>query len=1204
MKLIALKFRGVGPYKGEYAIDFAALTRSHMFLIDGETGAGKTTLLDCVTFALYGSISGNTENKIGVGDRNRLRSRFLEASADETYVHLIFEEGGHCYAVRRTPEYERPKQRGDGTTKQNATGKMVRVANDYEMAFAALTDDSAVSAVSADAGSTGGLAAVDRYFDFLDEPGHTVAVASRASEVGKEVVRLLGLDRSQFSKTIMLAQGQFAQFLRMGPEDRTKLVKELFGAEEYEAIQDELDTKRKEFGDKVDGQRAALEERIRAARENAERIVERLESGRPSVSDSGETDTWDRAKVFQLSDSAESDIQSGLEGSCVSDSGESDTRNAFRGFQLSDSGESDMWSGFEVFQLSDSGESDTPDEQETSETRGDAWRWGLNESGAIDEPARSETDIVEQLNVTLRDVDTDAQRLLAEAESQVSKADGKLTEAQRRNEAACELRESYEETQSARNRADELESHKPDIAKQRRQIVQARQAAPIVAKQAECEAAQAKLDDCNARIADIATALANFESKKTLQQRHQEAVAAAAGEEAANKALEIAQTHAENLRKATKAAEQVKQASQKVEACEAAQTKAQQEREALPDAKATASQLEEIAGKLGARGQLEDALTQAKAVLQHAQTAEQLAEQIEAAKSACQAARQARSEAETDVQHAEEALRLAGAARYAEDLDEGQECPVCGSTTHPHLAVRPADVLSEKAVKTLRKQASACADRESDAKAALEKLRARLDGEREQSHGLDAAAAEQGVTNAQTALDGLETLEQQQRALKTRQKQIDAAEKTLTDAHNALAQARTVAQAASDQAETAAKAAEGITQESVDAERADAEHKRAEAKAKAQEAETLSKRIAERDALEQRNVSLQAMLKTLNEQRETMKQAVAQLLENSDFADCESASAAALDEDEIERLQSRIDDFGKACAATDANMKQACERLTERLETCRKLFAKTLHDIAITDVAGSADTIEVAAQLLQSLDFAALAEEQRSALQMRDDAISAQQTAINLNENRAKTATQLAKAAQIWQTSMADFAPVRTMALLATASKDSPSAQKVSLITFAVTERFRDVLDRANELLKDIHGGVYELRLGTHEGRAGGKTGLPIEVFDRRTERSTEPSTLSGGETFFVSLALALALADVIQAENGGISMETLFIDEGFGSLSDEYLDDVMDVLDGIARTRDIGIISHVGQLKDRVRARVSVSRVSENGESRLTVMA
>lgn len=1202
MKLIALKFCGVGPYKGEYAIDFAALTRSHMFLIDGETGAGKTTLLDCITFALYGSISGNTENKTGVGDRNRLRSRFLDGSADETYVHLIFEEGGHYYAVRRAPEYERPKQRGEGTTKQNATGKMARVADGCEMAFAALTGDSDASVVPVGAGS------VNRYFDFFDEPDHAIAITARAGDVAGEVERLLGLDRSQFSKTIMLAQGQFAQFLRMSPESRTDLVKELFGAEEYENIQDELDKKRKEFGDKVDGQRSALEERIRGARENARRIAELLESSQSPASVSVESDVQSGLDMLQMSVSEESDTRNGSGVSQLSVSGDSDVRGALDMLQMSDSGESDVWNAWAV--------------QGASETQDDAWRWGLDTDGAIDEPARSETDIVEQLNVTLRDVDTDAQRLLAEAESQVNKADGKLTEAQRRNEAACELRESYEEAQSARNRADELESHKPDIAKQRRQIAQARQAAPIVAKQAECEAVQAKLDDCEARIADIATALADFESKEMLQQRHQEAVTAAAGEEAANKALEIAQTHAENLRKATKAAEQAKHTSQKVEACEASQVEAQQACEALPDAKDVASQLEGIVGKLGARGQLENALTQAKVVLQHAQTAQKLREQVKAADFAYQAAQQARSEAETDVQHAEDALRLSGAARYAEDLGEGQECPVCGSTTHPHLAVRPADVPSEKVVKALKQQASACADRESDAKVALEKLRSRLDSEREQSHGLDAAAAEQRVTDSQTALDGLKTLEQQQRALKTQQKQIDAAEKTLTDARNALAQARTVAQAASTQARTAAKAAEGITWESVDAERSDAERKQIEAKAKAREAEMLARRIIEREALEQKNVSLQATRKTLNEQRETMKQTVVQLLENSDFADYEAAAAAALDEYEIGRSQSRIDDFGKACAAADADVKRTYDRLTKRLETCRKLFNETSYDVTIVDVeedadvpastasVGSAETsenadvVEIAEQLLQSLDFAALAEEQRSALQMRDDAISAQQTAIDLNENRAKTATQLAKAAQIWQTSMADFAPVRTMALLATASKDSPSAQKVSLITFAVTERFRDVLDRANELLKDIHGGVYELRLGTHEGRAGGKTGLPIEVFDRRTERSTEPSTLSGGETFFVSLALALALADVIQAENGGISMETLFIDEGFGSLSDEYLDDVMDVLDGIARTRDIGIISHVGQLKDRVRARISVSRVSENGESRLIVIA
>ena len=86
------------------------------------------------------------------------------------------------------------------------------------------------------------------------------------------------------------------------------------------------------------------------------------------------------------------------------------------------------------------------------------------------------------------------------------------------------------------------------------------------------------------------------------------------------------------------------------------------------------------------------------------------------------------------------------------------------------------------------------------------------------------------------------------------------------------------------------------------------------------------------------------------------------------------------------------------------------------------------------------------------------------------------------------------------------------------------------------------------------------------------------------------PSSLSGGETFFVSLALALALADIIQAENGGLSMETLFIDEGFGTLSDDYLDDVMGILRDIAKTRDVGIISHVGQLKDHIHERISVT--------------
>ena len=129
MRLIAMKFSGFGPYKGEYAIDFTALTRSRMFLIDGETGAGKTTILDCLTFALYGVISGSEiDNLNAAGDGQRFRSKYLMNDRAETYVDLIFQVGDGYYEVRRTPAYDQPKTRGEGTTKRNATGKLVRLS--------------------------------------------------------------------------------------------------------------------------------------------------------------------------------------------------------------------------------------------------------------------------------------------------------------------------------------------------------------------------------------------------------------------------------------------------------------------------------------------------------------------------------------------------------------------------------------------------------------------------------------------------------------------------------------------------------------------------------------------------------------------------------------------------------------------------------------------------------------------------------------------------------------------------------------------------------------------------------------------------------------------------------------------------------------------------------------------------------------------
>src|SRR5262249_12231427 len=113
-----------------------------------------------------------------------------------------------------------------------------------------------------------------------------------------------------------------------------------------------------------------------------------------------------------------------------------------------------------------------------------------------------------------------------------------------------------------------------------------------------------------------------------------------------------------------------------------------------------------------------------------------------------------------------------------------------------------------------------------------------------------------------------------------------------------------------------------------------------------------------------------------------------------------------------------------------------------------------------------------------------------------------------------------------------------------------------------------------------------------------------LAVIDRHTGTARSPASLSGGETFYTSLALALGLADVVRAEAGGVDLDTLFIDEGFGSLDTGTLDEVMAVIDDLRdRGRVVGIVSHVADLKDRVPERLEVRRLPD-GSSAVTIVA
>ncbi|MCF3101559.1 SMC family ATPase [Streptomyces roseoverticillatus] len=158
------------------------------------------------------------------------------------------------------------------------------------------------------------------------------------------------------------------------------------------------------------------------------------------------------------------------------------------------------------------------------------------------------------------------------------------------------------------------------------------------------------------------------------------------------------------------------------------------------------------------------------------------------------------------------------------------------------------------------------------------------------------------------------------------------------------------------------------------------------------------------------------------------------------------------------------------------------------------------------------------------------------------------------------------------------------------AGTSTRNERRMRLESYVLAARLEQVAAAATARLRRMSAGRYTL---VHsDARAGGnaRSGLGLHVIDHWTGKERDTATLSGGETFFVSLALALGLADVVTEEAGGVRLDTLFIDEGFGSLDEQTLDEVLDVLDALReRDRAVGIVSHVADLRRRVPAQLRV---------------
>jgi exonuclease SbcC len=164
--------------------------------------------------------------------------------------------------------------------------------------------------------------------------------------------------------------------------------------------------------------------------------------------------------------------------------------------------------------------------------------------------------------------------------------------------------------------------------------------------------------------------------------------------------------------------------------------------------------------------------------------------------------------------------------------------------------------------------------------------------------------------------------------------------------------------------------------------------------------------------------------------------------------------------------------------------------------------------------------------------------------------------------------------------------------------------QKVSFERYVLAAFFNDIIHAANTRLDAMTGGRYRMNRMIEKGKGNGQSGLEIEVFDYYTGQSRHVKTLSGGESFKASLALALGLAEVVQYYAGGVSLETMFVDEGFGTLDSESLDQAINCLIDLQHSgRLVGIISHVPELKASVDARLEIEAGKDGSSAHFCVM-
>ncbi|WP_207455673.1 AAA family ATPase [Herbiconiux sp. SYSU D00978] len=489
------------------------------------------------------------------------------------------------------------------------------------------------------------------------------------------------------------------------------------------------------------------------------------------------------------------------------------------------------------------------------------------------------------------------------------------------------------------------------------------------------------------------------------------------------------------------------------------------------------------------------------------------------------------------------------AFELAEQLTPGEPCVVCGGTEHPAPAATDSPLVAPEdldAADAAASGARAALDRAQDSLRGLEAevaaATARTEGRTVGALTDECAAAADRCAAARAAAERLAELQTQRAQLETELADLRERSERLAAERAELVQQQSDAVAA--HTAVAARVAE-MRGDAVSVARCvgDAETSLA----------------AARDLVEARRVAEERAAAAT-----TARASLDEALEEQGFAGADALVAAHLTATEVDRLSRTVDAHREELAAVRAQLDEA--QLAE------------LPDDPV-DPAPARDAAAVARAERDEVLAA------RAALNTRLEFVGGK--VIEVEDLLARSERMLEEHA-------------RVSALAAVVRGDEPNTRRMRLETFVLAGRLESIIAAANRRLHTMTSERYELKLDDEKQFRNAETGLGIGVLDSHTGLVRQPASLSGGEMFLASLSLALGLAEVVSEQAGGIRLDTLFVDEGFGSLDGETLEVAMHALDALrAGGRTVGVISHVESMKERIPAKLHI-RVAPSGESEI----